>query len=256
MPTGRLLLLSNVTRPSKSFFGWCKPMIDDFIGSSESKILFIPFAAVDRDWDEYKTMVEIGLGRSKIQSIHEVRIEDMVKAINEAQVICIGGGNTFSLLYYLQKHDLIEPIRKRVTQDGVPYIGWSAGSNVACPDIGTTNDMPIIWPSNDKALNLFPYNINPHFTEKNIPNHGGESRVKRLNQAFIMKKRSIIALPEGTGIRVEGDKFQFFRADFPPEDLPIIVKVWSKTIITERYEIVDIPMVKLLSDWIELFFYS
>lgn len=249
----RLLLLSNSTLFGQSYFEWSKSIVNDFLGSSVETILFIPFAGVTISWDEYKNLVSKALDRYKIQGIHEV--EDMVQAVNSAQVICIGGGNTFNLLYKLQENNLISIIRKRILEDGIPYIGWSAGSNVACVDIGTTNDMPVIWPSTDSALNLFPYNLNPHYTEATIPNINGESRITRLNEAFEVKQRSIVALPEGTGIKVENGKFQFFRTELP-QYLPLTVKVWKKVKNSKKPEILEYPMEEKQSDWKQLDIFS
>ncbi|XP_015788912.1 uncharacterized protein LOC107365856 [Tetranychus urticae] len=241
----RLLLLSNSTCPGQSYCHWCTPIIDKFLDSGIKDILFIPFAAVTISWDEYRDKVAGALQRFNVLGIHKE--PDMIEAINKAQVICIGGGNSFNLLHKLHEYKLLDIIKKRVVNDGVPYIGWSAGSNVACPDIRTTNDMPIISPSSHSALDLFPFNINPHYTEKTIPNHGGESRKDRLNEAFAVKSHPIIALPEGTGIKVENDKFQFFRGDLP-EFLPLIVKVWKKGKNGEL-EILEIPLEQHNSDW-------
>ncbi|CAG2121229.1 unnamed protein product, partial [Medioppia subpectinata] len=102
--------------------------------------------------------------------------------------------------------NLLDAIRKRVLVDGVPYVGWSAGSNVAAPDIGTTNDMPIIWPQSDSALRLVDYNINPHYNEWKPDGHQGETRSDRLNECVVVKKRPIVAISEGVAIQVEGDR--------------------------------------------------
>ena len=122
-----------------------------------------------------------------------------------AGAIVVGGGNTFCLLDRLYKHGLLELIRKRVLE-GVPYVGWSAGSNVACPTIRTTNDMPIVEPPSLNALGLIPFQINPHYTDATLPNHGGETRAERLAEFLEMNPgMTVIGLQEGSMLKVEGD---------------------------------------------------
>lgn len=201
----RLLLLSNSTMSGTSYMEWSKDLIFDFLDPCSSKIdeiLFIPFAGVLIDWSKYTKKVREALFGFKVKSIHET--PDYIEAIKQARCIMIGGGNTFYLLYKLYKYNLLDAIRERVLgPDRIPYIGWSAGSNVAGPDIGTTNDMPIIWPSTDKALGLVPYNINPHYNEWTPPNLKAETRVDRLNECVVVKKRPIVAIAEGIALKVE-----------------------------------------------------
>lgn len=98
---------------------------------------------------------------------------------------------------------MIEPVRRRV-RDGARYVGWSAGANVACPSIKTTNDMPIVAPQSFAALELVPFQINPHYTEARLPDHGGETRPERLME-FVQANPAVpvVALPEGTALLVE-----------------------------------------------------
>lgn len=222
------------------------PAITDFLGPVD-KILFIPFATLT-GWNENTEQLAKTLSKYRVTGIHQCL--SMVDAIKEAESIVICGGNTFHLLYHLQKHGLIEAIRERVLHDGVPYVGWSAGSNVACPDIKTTNDMPIIWPSTDSALNLFPYNINPHYTQAVVANFCGESRDQRLDECYRVNRRAIVGLPEGCGIRVENDKFQFIRGNFP--DLQ--VKIWkpSKEVDKQFVEFVHIKLTEQSTDQVAL----
>lgn len=191
------------------YMEWTKGVIKNFLGSLPVKVdevLFIPYAGVTIPWDSYTRKVQDALVdiNIKVQPIH--KMPNYVEAVKQARCIMIGGGNTFHLLHQLYKYNLIEAIRERVLgPDRIPYIGWSAGSNVAGPDIGTTNDMPIIWPPSDKALDLVPYNINPHYNEWSPPNFQGETRADRLNECVAIKKRPLVAISEGVGIRVEED---------------------------------------------------
>lgn len=199
----RLLLLSNSTNAGEPFLDWPKSYIEKFLSHDKDCILFFPFAGVTNSWDEYTKEVSdvfdsIGI---QIESIHEVK--DELKAISEASAIAVGGGNTFSLLKELQSRRMIDPIRKRV-ESGIPYLGWSAGANIAAPSIKTTNDMPIVQPSSFEALNLIPFQINPHYLDANPEGHGGETRQQRLEE-FVRANPGVrvIGLREGTGLLID-----------------------------------------------------
>lgn len=202
----RLLLISNSTNAGEAYLDYPKFNIRDFLGKEPVKCLFIPYAGVSLSWDDYEERVknrfnEVG---HDIVSIH--RFEDPVKAVNEAKAIVVGGGSTWNLLYEVRKNNLIEPIRQKVLE-GTPYIGWSAGSNLTCPTIKTTNDMPIIDPKGFDALNLIPFQINPHYLDKNPDGHGGETREDRINEFMVLNQEVYIAgLREGTMFVVEGSK--------------------------------------------------
>ncbi|MDF1666867.1 MAG: dipeptidase PepE, partial [Planctomycetota bacterium] len=141
------------------------------------------------------------------ESIHHA--QDPVAAVKNANIIAIGGGNTFQLLAELHKQKLIEPIQEKV-KSGMPLMGWSAGSNVCCPTLKTTNDMPIVEPASFNALNFVPFQINAHYTETTLANHGGESRRQRLTEFLIANKETrIAALPEGAYLQCENDEITF-----------------------------------------------
>jgi dipeptidase E len=231
--TPRLLLLSNSTCCGQSYFEIWKATVARFLGNEVSTILFVPFAGVTITWSHYKEKLQKALPNYKILGLDEVPDKDKAFAVKKAEAIFIGGGNTFNLLYHLQKYDLLEVIKERV-MNGAPYVGWSAGSNVATPDIGTTNDMPIVWPASDRAINLVPFNINPHFNEWKPPNYAGEGRRTRLDEAVAVKKRPIVAISEGTAILVEGEKYTIL---CPPENPgEPVVKVWHPS------KVVDVPL--------------
>lgn len=199
----RLLLISNSTNAGEAYLDYPKNNIREFLGSKPVKALFIPYAGVTFSFDDYAKKVsarfrEIG---HDIDSIHLHK--DPVKAVNEAEVIVIGGGNTFQLLKMIQDNGLIEPIRKKVLS-GTPYIGWSAGSNMACPTIRTTNDMPILEPSTFNALSLVKFQINPHYLDANPEGHAGETREARIEE-FIEVNPDIfvVGLREGTMLLIE-----------------------------------------------------
>ena len=202
----RLLLISNSTMAGQPYLDYPKHDIKKFLGEQPIKALFIPYAAVTFSYDEYENKVserftEIG---HQLKSIHH--FSNPVQAVNEAQAIVVGGGNTWQLVRTMRDNKLIEAIREKV-MSGTPYIGWSAGSNVACPTIRTTNDMPIIDPQGFDVLNLIPFQINPHYLDANPDGHAGETREQRIQEFIeINPNVYVLGLREGTMLLFEGNK--------------------------------------------------
>lgn len=231
----RLLLISNSTNVGEPYLGWPQPYITSFLENTGVKnILFIPFAgvnlspeSVEKSYDLYEQRVKAvfeGLGYG-INSIH--RESDPVKAVQQAEAIAVGGGNTFHLVYMLHKLGLVPVIRKRALE-GMHYMGWSAGANVACPTLRTTNDMPIIQPASFETFNLVPFQINPHYLDANPSGHGGETRQQRIEEFLAVNRDiTVVGLREATLLQVEGDKIQLkgtrpmriFRYGMEPEEL-------------------------------------
>ena len=193
------LLISASSYQDTGYLRHCKNWVKDFLGESgKEEILFIPYAGVRRSNDEYEQKVIDRLKNKNIKSIHHY--DDKISAIKNASSIAVGGGNTFMLLYTLYKLNLIEPIKEAVA-NGAKYFGWSAGANIAGKTMMTTNDMPIIMPKSFDSLNIFPYQINPHFISGKLVGHNGESREERLEEFLIANpKETIYALPEGTAL--------------------------------------------------------
>jgi dipeptidase E len=192
----RLLLLSNSTMKGTPYMAWPQPYLIEFFKDID-ELLFIPYAGVTVDYDEYSQSLTEALKPTNTRVVPIHNITDKQEAIAQARCLAVGGGNTFRLLYSLQQEQLLEPIRKAV-EKGARYIGWSAGSNVAGPTIKTTNDMPIIEPHSFNALNLIDFQINAHYTTKTIPGHGGESRNLRLKELLIINPAmKVVCLPEG-----------------------------------------------------------
>jgi len=204
----RLLLLSNSTMAGKPFLGWPKEHLKSFIGDSPKKLLFIPYAGVNVYWDGYYKKVSNYFAEFGYQTSSIYKQKDPAEAIQQADMIMVGGGNTFHLVYHLHKNGLISLIRKAVL-DGKPFIGWSAGANVACPTLSTTNDMPIIQPESFETFNLVPFQINPHYLDANPDGHGGETREDRINEFLeINREKVVVGLREGTGLWIEDKKIK------------------------------------------------
>ena len=199
----RLLLLSNSTAHGGGYLDHCADAIVSFLRPSVRRVLFVPYAAHDRDAYTSTVRTRFEAMNLKVDAVHSWP-GGQVGAVEDAEAIFIGGGNTFRLIDALWRHELIEAIRARV-QEGMPYVGSSAGSNVACPSIKTTNDMPIVQPRSFEALKLVPFNINPHYLDP-APNstHMGETREQRLAEFHEENDRPVVGLREGAWLRVDG----------------------------------------------------
>jgi len=204
----RLLLISNSTMAGEPYLEYPKPFIKEFLGDKPVKALFIPYAGVTMSFDEYEAKVKTRFNEIGHDVVGIHHFDNPVEAVEKAEAIVVGGGNTFNLAKMIQDNDLIEPIRKRAAE-GMPYIGWSAGSNMACPTIRTTNDMPIIEPSSFNVLNLIPFQINPHYLDAHPDGHGGETREDRIMEFLELNKGMYVAgLREGCMFLMEGDDFK------------------------------------------------
>jgi dipeptidase E len=207
--TSRLLLLSNSRNFGGGWLDHAEPWIRSFMGGVK-RAIFVPYAGVTVSWDEYTGMARERFGRMGIEvtSVHESK--QAVKVVEGAEAVLVGGGNTFHLLKTLYDNGTLWAIRERVLA-GAPYIGWSAGSNVACPSIRTTNDMPIVEPSRLDAMRLVPFQINPHFTDATIPNHGGETRTQRIAEFTKTNPDAyVVGLREGSAIEADGASLKLF----------------------------------------------
>ncbi len=234
----RLLLGSGGLSTPKRREAWGREF-HDFLGPI-ARVLFVPYALADHD-KYVKMIVERAFHAGReIEGIH--RAGNPKRAVERADAIFVGGGNTFRLLDALERLRLLEPIRRRV-QAGMPFIGISAGTNLACPTIRTTNDMPIVWPKSAGALDLVPFQINPHYVDgafflksgRGYQPYGGETRDVRLTEFHEMNDAPILALREGSILRVEGRKARvtgasgarLFRPRRKPRDLAVGADVSS-----------------------------
>ncbi len=202
----KLLLISNSTMPGEAYLEYPKHEIKKFLGDRPLEVLFIPYAAVTFSFDLYEQKVagrfaELGF---QVRSIHH--FSDPVQAVNDAEVIVVGGGNTWQLVRMLHENQLMNAIREKA-MGGTPYIGWSAGSNVACPTLRTTNDMPITDPKGFDTTGLVPFQINPHYLDSNPEGHGGETREQRIEEFLeINPDVYVVGLREGTMLHLENDQ--------------------------------------------------
>lgn len=213
-----LLLISNSTNAGEEYLSWPRPHIKAFLEESKIKrVLFIPYAGVnlsdqglEASFDAYEAKVkkvyaELGF---EIYSIHHE--DNAVNAVENAEAIAVGGGNTFYLVYMMHKKGVMKAIRKRIIE-GIPYMGWSAGSNVACPTLRTTNDMPIIEPDSFQCLDVIPFQINPHYLDAHPDGHGGETREQRIAEfTTVNPSMYVVGLREGCFFRVKGNQIEHF----------------------------------------------
>ena len=198
--SSRVLLISNSTLHGRGYLDHAEQAIRNFLGPVRS-VLFFPFALHDRDGYAAKARKRFGAMGYTVESVHAV--ENAQEAISRTDAFFIGGGNTFRLLKALQDLDLIEPVRRRV-REGVPYIGSSAGSNVAGPTIKTTKDMPIVQPRSFDAIGLVPFQISPHFQDPDANSrHMGETQEERITQFLEENGTPVLGMREGAWVVAE-----------------------------------------------------
>jgi len=198
-----LLLISNSTLHGSGYLDHCADEIKKLLENKKS-ILFVPYARPGgMTHDEYTDIARARFEKMgiKLSGVHEY--DDPVEAVKNAEALFIGGGNTFVLIEGLYENNLVEIIRKKVS-DGMPYIGTSAGSNVATKSVKTTNDMPIVYPPSFDALNLVPFNINPHYLDPD-PNskHMGETRETRIKEFHFYNNDYVVGLREGAMLHIK-----------------------------------------------------
>lgn len=220
----KLLLISNSTLHGSGYLDHAETEIREFLGSVR-RVLFVPYAMFDRNVyaaTARRRLAEMGY---ELDSIHEAA--DPGRAVAEAELIFIGGGNTFRLLKSLYDYDLLQPIRRRVAE-GIPYLGSSAGSIVAGPTLKTTKDMPIVQPPSFDALGLVGFQISPHYLDPDpASTHMGETQEERVNQFLEENDVPVVGLREGTMLRIERDSIllkgiasaRIFRQGRPPIEI-------------------------------------
>jgi dipeptidase E len=221
MPTApRLLLISNSTDPDGNYLTYPRQQIADFLGPVR-RVTFVPYAGVTIGWDAYVERVAEALAPigCAIESVHTATSPR--QAIDQAEAIMVGGGNTFHLLRELYATGLLDAIRERVAA-GVPYLGWSAGALIACPSMRTTNDMPIVEPPSLDTLGLVPFQINAHFSDAHPPGFRGETRRQRLAEFLVANPgMAVLGLPEGMMLRLEGQDLRLHGTPTSADHAPV-----------------------------------
>ncbi len=208
----KLLLISNSTMAGEAYLDWPKQYIKDFLNKNNiKKVCFVPYAGVnlsdeslEASYDIYEKRVaevyaELGF---ELESVHNS--SNPVEMIKNAEAVAVGGGNTFHLVAKMHETGIMKAIKERA-ENGMPFMGWSAGANVACPSLRTTNDMPIFEPASFDTLNLISFQINPHYLDANPEGHGGETRQQRIEEFLAVNREMKVAgLREASMLLVEG----------------------------------------------------
>jgi len=198
----QLLLISSSFMPGgTSYLDYCAADVLNFY-RTVTRILFIPHALKDRDAYAAKIAAHFDGSGLLVDSLHTA--PDPRAAIENAEAFFVGGGNTFRLLDALYELGVLHALRNRV-RAGSPYLGVSAGTNLACPTVKTTNDMPIVFPASLDALSLVPFQINPHFIDADPaapPAH--ETREERIREFHEENSAPVLGLREGAWIEVAG----------------------------------------------------
>ncbi|MFU8785156.1 dipeptidase PepE [Aliidiomarina sp.] len=212
-----MLLLSSSKAGNSNYLEHAAPWLSQHFG--QRKVLFIPYAGVTMSHAAYTARVQQALSREtmgdakdtvlstvKVQGINE--FSNPKQALLAADSVAVGGGNTFVLLDYLYRFGLLDILRQRILA-GMPYAGWSAGSNIAGPSIRTTNDMPIVQPPSFRALAAVNFQLNPHYFDNHPPGFHGETRAQRLAEFMVLNPAtSIIGIREGTALKITDRKMQ------------------------------------------------
>ena len=196
----RILLVSSSTVYGRGYLDHVEQQIEAFLGEAK-RILFFPYALYDLDGYAAQAKARFGVMGYSLESVH--RAANPRKAVENADAFFVGGGNTFRLLKALQDVDLLDAIGRKV-ESGAPYIGSSAGSNVAGPTIKTTKDMPIVQPRSFDSLGLVRFQISPHFQDPD-PNsrHMGETQEERILQFLEENETPVVGIREGAWLICE-----------------------------------------------------
>ncbi len=202
----RRVLVQSSSRYKKSgYLDFCAEQYEMLFKGKKPTLLFIPYAMVSGTYDAYEARVQkaFELYGHKVVSIHHFK--DPVKAVNEAEGIAVGGGNTWALVTRIYEAGIMDVIRNRVNSGELPYCGWSAGGNICCPTLRTTNDMPIAEPKSFNTFGFIPFQTNPHFISGGQQGLNNETREDRLEEfLYYNPDEEVIGLPEGTALLVTG----------------------------------------------------
>ena len=223
--THNLLLFSNSRSAGQPFLGHALPALRGFLEGVE-RLFFAPYAS--HDYASYLGLVREALAPLGVEVAGLDREADPQAALETAQALFVGGGNSFRLVAALHKLELLEVVRRRVAAGELRYIGASAGTNVACPTIRTTNDMPVVEPPSLRAFGLLPFQINPHYLDADPHStHMGETREMRLLEFLDENDVAVVGLREGAWLRRQDEQLtlegengaRLFRRGHEAEDL-------------------------------------
>lgn len=204
-PKRRVLIQSSSRYHDSGYLDFAGEQYEKLFEGQKPDILFVPYAKVAGTYDDYEKQVQDAFKPfgHKIVSIHHFK--DPQQAVREAKAIAVGGGNTWALVTRMYEAGIVDLIREHVNA-GVPYCGWSAGGNVACPTLRTTNDMPIAEPPSFNTFGFIPFQTNPHFISGGTQGLNNETREDRLEEfLWYNKDEEVIGLPEGTALFVTGE---------------------------------------------------
>ena len=225
----RLIIASTSTLHGQSYLQYLLPELESHFKNGK-ELLFLPYARPGGASHEaytshvQKALKPIGI---KVRGIHEFR--NPVKAIEEATALFTGGGNTFVLVKQLHDLGLLDALRSAINQ-GTPYLGTSAGSNICGISMQTTNDMPIVYPSSFKTLGIVPFNINPHYLDPQPESeHMGETREERIKEFHTYNSTPVVGLREGSWLKVHANDIylegalsaRVFKQNKPPYEIPV-----------------------------------
>jgi dipeptidase E len=218
----RLLLISNSTQHGRGFLDHVEADLRSFLGEVRN-VVFLPFALFDRAAYTARVQARLEPMGYRVDGLEAGSLD----LLERAEAVFLGGGNTFRLLKALQDLSLVAVIRRRVSE-GIPYVGSSAGSIVACPTLKTTKDMPIVEPASFEALGLVDFQISPHYLDPDPASmHMGETQEERILQFLEENDAAVLGLREGAFVRVEGGSAvlagttgaRLFRRGTPPAEL-------------------------------------
>ena len=227
MERNLLLASSSVCHPHE-YLDHCEAQISALFADA-NLIVFVPYARPGgASYEEYTARARAKFAQlgKELRGIHE--FDTPTQAVDKAEGIFIGGGNSFVLLNELYAQSLVVPLRERVL-NGLPYLGTSAGSNVAGLSIGTSNDMPIVYPPSFMAMELIPFNLNPHFPAlPPDPTHKGETREERIGEFHHFNSQTVVGIREDSMISIRGNEAMLhgqrpavvFEAGSPPTEHP------------------------------------
>jgi dipeptidase E len=204
----KIIIASTSTLHNGKYLDYLFPTLEKHFEGVKN-LLFIPYARPSGlTHDEYTEKVSVAFESLSItvKGIHEY--DNPIEAIENAEAIFTGGGNTFVLVNELYRNDLLSSI-ERVVYNGTPYLGTSAGSNICGLTMGTTNDMPVVYPPNFRTLGLVSFNINPHYLDPDdASKHMGETRETRIKEFHFYNPQPVIGLREGSWLEVYGDSIK------------------------------------------------